>query len=209
MKKLIIGLLICLMLSAIIIIPILGFNVGIKYSENTQIDIPIKKEVNVQEIQKIADEVFGKGKAIAQIIELYNDSVEITVKEATSEQIEELNTKINEKYEIENIVSEDVSVIKNANTKLRDLITPYLLPIFVSAIIIVIYNIIRFHKLGIWKVLYKTVMYIIAPQAILFSLYAVTRLPINNITPILSLIIYIMSAYINSYKLLKENSAKI
>lgn len=205
MKKIIIGLLICLMIAAIIVISTLGYNVGIKYSENIQIDIAIGKNVNIEEIKQIADEVFGKGKSIVQVVDLYNDMVEITVKEATDEQIESLNTKINEKYELENTVEDDISVKKNANTKLRDLIKPYLLPITISAIIIVAYNTIRFHKQGTLKVLYKTVMYIIAPQAILFSLYAITRLPINSITPVLSLIIYIISAYLSSFKLLDEN----
>ena len=54
--------------------------------------------------------------------------VQITVKEASEGQINELNTKINEKYELENSI-DDVEVVQNANVRLRTLIKPYILPI--------------------------------------------------------------------------------
>lgn len=207
MKKVIQILLICLMIAGIVVIATLGFNVGLKYSENTQINIAIEKEFNIEDIQKIADEVFGNNKAIVQVVELYEDMIQITVKEASQEQIENLNTKINEKYELENEVS-DFLITNNANTKLRDLVKPYILPIVISVIIILVYEMIRFNKLGIWRVLYKSGMIIIAPQAILFSVYAITRLPINRLTAIISLALYIASIFCGIAILLKENDEK-
>ena len=192
-KKIISILLILVMIASIIIIETIGFNVGLEYSENTQININLEKEVEIEDIQKIADEVFGKHKTIVQIVELYNDMIQITTREASDEQIEELNNKLNEKYELENTVSDNFVISHNSNTKLRDIAMPYILPISLSAVIIVIYNIIRFRKQGIWKVLYKNVMCIIAPQAILFSIYAITRLPINYLTTIISLMVFISS----------------
>lgn len=205
MKKVIQILLICLMIAGIIVIATLGFKVGLKYSENTQINIAIEKDYNIKDIKAIAAEVFGNNKTTIQVVELYEDMVQITVKEASQEQIEEFNNKINEKYEIENTM-EDIIVSYNANTKLRDLAKPYIAPIAISAVLVVAYEVVRFHKLGMWKILYKLAMSIIAPQAVLFSIYAVLRLPINRLTAIISLGIYIASICYGITTLLNKNN---
>ncbi|MGN1326745.1 MAG: hypothetical protein ACI4VQ_01495 [Clostridia bacterium] len=192
MKKIIQILLICLIIAGTIVIATVGLNVGVKYSENTQISINIGKKFEINDIKQITNEVFKNQTVLVQVIELYEDMVQITVEEATSEQIEELNTKINEKYEIENTIS-DIEVMQNANIRLRDIVKPYILPISIASIIIIVYTMIVFRKLGIWKVLYTMAINIVAPQAILFSLYAVTRLPVNRLTAIISIIVYIIS----------------
>lgn len=192
MKKIIQILLICLIIAGTIVIATVGFNVGTKYSENTQISINIGKKFEVNDIKQITNKVFKNQTALVQVIELYEDMVQITIEEATSEQIEELNTKINEKYEIENAIS-DIGVMQSANVRLRDIAKPYILPISIASIIIILYTMIVYRKLGVWKVLYTMAINIVVPQAILISLYAVIRLPINRLTVIISIIVYIIS----------------
>lgn len=192
MKKIIQILLICLIIAGIIVIATVGFNVGIKYSENTQISINIGKKFEIKDIKEITNEVFKNQTVLIQQVELYKDMVQITVREASEEQISELNTKINEKYELENEVA-DIYVVQNTNVKLRDIIKPYILPVAIVSIITVLFSMIVFRKLGVWNVLYTVAMNIVAPQAILGSFYAVTRLPINRLTPIIAVIIYIAS----------------
>lgn len=192
MKKIIQILLICLIIAGTIVIATVGFNVGTKYSENTQISINIGKKFEVNDIKQITNEVFKNQTALVQVIELYEDMVQITIEEATSEQIEKLNTKINEKYEIENAIS-DIGVMQSANVRLRDIAKPYILPISIASIIIILYTMIVYRKLGVWKVLYTMAINIVVPQAILISLYAVIRLPINRLTVIISIIVYIIS----------------
>lgn len=197
MKKIAQIILICLVLAGIIVIATLGFNVGVRYGENTQININIGKEFDSKDIRNIAKEVFGNQSVIVEYVEIYKDVVQITVKDATDEQIAELNNKINEKYELSNDLSnaDDVLVARNANTRLRDLVMPYILPISISAAIIVIYEVIRFRKLGVWKVLYGAILAIIAPQAVLFSIYAITRIPVNRLTAAISIALYILSVF--------------
>lgn len=197
MKKIAQIILICLVLAGIIVIVTLGFNVGVRYGENTQININIGKEFDSKDIRNIAKEVFGNQSVIVEYVEIYKDVVQITVKDATDEQIEELNNKINEKYELSNDLSnpDDVLVARNANTRLRDLVMPYILPISISAAIIVIYEVIRFRKLGVWKVLYEAVLAIIAPQAVLFSIYAIARIPVNRLTAAISIALYMLSVF--------------
>lgn len=197
MKKIAQIILICLVLAGIIVIATLGFNVGVRYGENTQININIGKEFDSKDIRNIAKEVFGNQSVIVEHVEIYKDVVQITVKDATDEQIAELNNKINEKYKLSNDLSnaDDVLVARNANTRLRDLVMPYILPISISAAIIVIYEVIRFRKLGVWKVLYEAILAIIAPQAVLFSIYAIARIPVNRLTAAISIALYMLSVF--------------
>lgn len=207
MKNIIKILIICLIIAGTIVTATVGLNVGVKYSANTQISIHIGKEFEIKDIENITNEVFKNKRVLIQKVELYEDMVQITVKEASEEQISELNTKINEKYEIENELS-DLEIINNPNIRLKSVIKPYILPIAIVSIIVILISMLVCRKLGIWKVLYTTVMNIVVPQAILFSIYAVTRLPINRLTPIIGIIVYVASITLNMVYInkLKENN---
>lgn len=207
MKRVVSILLICLLIAGIIVIAVKGFNVGLKYSENTQIAINIGKTFEINDIKQITSEVFKGQRVIIQKVELYEDMVQITVKEASEGQINELNTKINEKYELENSI-DDVEVVQNANVRLRTLIKPYILPISILSIVTILYAMIVYRKQGILYVLYTTAMAIVAPQAILSSLYAVTRIPINRLTSIIAVVVYIASITITMIYFGKKNNSK-
>ena len=207
MKRVVSILLICLLIAGIIVIAVKGFNVGLKYSENTQIAINIGKTFEINDIKQITSEVFKGQRVIIQKVELYEDMVQITVKEASEEQINELNTKINEKYELENSI-DDVELVQNANVRLRTLIKPYILPISILSIVTILYAMIVYRKQGILYVLYTTAMAIVAPQAILSSLYAVTRIPINRLTSIIAVVVYIASITITMIYFGKKKNSK-
>ena len=207
MKRVVSILLICLLIAGIIVIAVKGFNVGLKYSENTQIAINIGKTFEINDIKQITSEVFKGQRVIIQKVELYEDMVQITVKEASEGQINELNTKINEKYELENSI-DDVEVVQNANVILRTLIKPYILPISILSIVTILYAMIVYRKQGILYVLYTTAMAIVAPQAILSSLYAVTRIPINRLTSIIAVVVYIASITITMIYFGKKKNSK-
>lgn len=192
MKKVIQILLICLIIAGIIVISTVGFNVGIKYASNTQININIGTEFEIEDIRGITNEIFGNKTVLIQQVELYKDMAQITVKEASEEQIASLNDKINEKYGLENEVS-DIIVTNNSNVRLRNIIKPYILPVAIVSALTIAFAMIIYKKLGIWNVLYETAMAIVAPQAILSSIYAVTRLPINRLTAVIATIVYIAS----------------
>ena len=207
MKKVIKILLVCLFIAGIIVISTLGFNVGTKYSENTQIGINIGKEFNIKDIKEITDEVFKGQRVLIQQVEMYKDMVQINVKDATEQQISDLNSKLNEKFEINNALT-DVEVTHNANVKLKSIIKPYIIPMTIISIIVIIYTIIAFRKLGALKVLYNTAMAIIIPEATLISLYAVARIPVNRLTMIIGIIVYIMSITLNIVYLIKVQKGK-
>lgn len=208
MKKIIRILLICLIIAGTIVISTIGFNVGIKYSANTQISINMKQEFNAQDVKKIAKEVFKNQPVLVQQVEIYKDMAQITVKEASEEQINELNQKINEKYGLENKI-EDLYVTNNSNVKLKTIANQYKIPIAIVSIIVILYAMVLYRKLGIWKVLYTTALNMIVPQTILFSVYAVTRLPINRATAVISIMVYISSIILSFVHLSKKKNELI
>ena len=208
MKKIVQVLLICLIIAGIIVISTVGFNVGLKYSEHIEISINVGSQFNVADIKAITKEVFGNTNVLVQQVELYKDMVQITVKEATEEQISSLNDKINEKYEIENQLT-DIKIVHISNVRLRSRIKPYILPISIVSIITIVFAMIVFRKLGALKVAYEVAISIVAPQVILASLYAVTRIPINRLTSIIAIIIFIISLVLPMVKFNKVKEEKL
>lgn len=114
-------------------------NLGLEYSEHTEIDIYIGKQFDSNEIKNIASEELQNKTISINKVEVYEDMVCIKVKgEVSSEQIEKLNTKINEKYGTEN-KTEDIVITKVPKVKCIDLIKSYIWPVIISIVIIIIY----------------------------------------------------------------------
>ena len=64
--------------------------------------------------------------------------VSISLKEISDEELENLNTKINEKYGTENKV-EDIKVTDVPKVSLGDYMSSYIKPFFISLTLIVVY----------------------------------------------------------------------
>ena len=167
-----------------------GLNFGLRYEPNKQIEIYIGKEFDNNDIKQMVKEVIGNKQVIVQKVELYEEMVSIIVKEMSEEQIEALNKKINEKYSLDNKVSEDLIITENANLRGRDLVRPFIFPIALSLIIIIIYAGIRFRKLDIFEVLSKIIGLNILAQLLYVSILAITRLPVNVLTVPTAIAIY-------------------
>ena len=93
---------------------------------------------------------------------------------------------------------------------------PYLVPSFVSMVLITIYLVIRFRKLNAAKLLGKLYGMLIILLAIIASVVAIVRIPFSSITinlmavaVIIAIVVY--TAYIekNYNKLVFENSKKL
>lgn len=209
-KKIIKIILAVIVLAGIIITCIWGLNYGLNYSNHKEIDIYIGQEFENKDIYTIAREVLENKKIIVQKVELYEDMVSIKVKDITDEQLENLNTKINEKYGIENKV-EDIQLTNVPNVKGTDLVKPYILPVVISFIIIiiyfVIYNAIYAHmgrKVNIVKAVSKAIASIILVQLIYLSVLAITRLEVNRLTIPVSIVLYVITTIAIIIKLEKK-----
>lgn len=210
MKKVVYIILACIIIIGTVITTTMGLKADLIYSKNAEIDIYIGKQVNKEEINDIVKEVFSEKKVIVQQIELFGDMVSITIPEKSDEglktQIEQLNTKINEKYGTEN-KAEDIKVIHNSKIKLSSIIKPYIVPIAISALVILVYVIVRYRKLGILKTIVSYILTVGAVEAVFLSIIAITRFPINRLVIPIGLLLYVTTitilGFLNENKLLK------
>lgn len=211
-KKTIIGIAISsiIILAGIIITCMFGFNFSLIYNNHKEIDIYIGKEFENIDIYEITKEVVGNQRIIVQKVELYQDMASISVKDISDEQLETLNSKINEKYQTENKV-ENLLITSVSNVRGRDLINPYLLPIGISFGIIAIYLLVYmlvYKKMGknikILSTLLKSLGSIIGIQLLYLSIISITRLPINRLTIPTGIILYAITTIVIINKLEKK-----
>ena len=210
MKKIIYAILVCIIIAGIVIIATMGLKADIVYSKNVEIDIYLGKTFEEKDIQAIVNEVFPGERVIIQEIELFEDMVSITIPDTmTSDElnkkVEELNTKINEKYELENKV-EDIKITHNPKIKLSSIITPYVFTLGISMVIVLIYVAIRYRKLGVIKTLLTYIISIGAVEMLLLSILAITRFPINRMVIPLGLLLLVVVITILGFRNEKESS---
>lgn len=182
----------CIIIIGIIVIAFAGFNVSLKYSPSKQISVYIGKEFESNDIKSIVKEVTGNANCIVQKVELYEEIASITVKDMTDEQIEQLNNKINEKYELKNTVADDITITESANVRIRDMVRPFIWPVALSLIVILVYAGIRFRKIEILEVLGKILGMNVLAEVLYISILAITRIPVNTLTIPMCLAIYVV-----------------
>lgn len=194
-KKIFYAILICIIIAGSAVIGTIGLNVDIAYSKNVKIDVYLGKEYNHEEVKQIAKEVFERDRILLQQVEYYGDMFSLTIAqkadENMDEKIEQLNNKINEKYELEN-KKESIRVTYQPKIKLFSIITPYIIPLAISVAVILVYTLIRFRKIGIIKTLVFYILTIAASEAIYLSILAIIRFPINRVVVPVGLCIYIL-----------------
>ena len=111
--------------------------------------------------------------------------------ENIDEKVEEFTNKINETYELGE-EGADVKVTYQPKIRLLSILTPYLLPLAISMIIILVYVIIRFRKIGILKILGLYILTVLASEAVYLSILAIFRIPINRLIIPIGLAIYVI-----------------
>lgn len=204
-----------IIIAGIAVVAVKGFNVELKYRHHQKIELNIGEEVKIEEIQKIADEVFGKNKSNVQIIEVYKDAVQIASTEISEEQKNAVVQKVNELYPQEAaegkeatvlIKAENVKIITNTNIRLRDVVSPYIIPMITIAIVVLVYLSIRYRKLGIVKSIVEPAVILVLTQVILLSVLAIVRFPMGRLTMPLVLIVYIVSIIFVTEKAVYETA---
>ena len=212
-KKIIYGILALIVLVGAVLVVTIGLRLDMKNDANTKIYVYIGKEFDINDIEQIAKETFETDTAIVQKVEIYNEMALITIKEQNTEnineKIESLNSKINEKYGLEN-KKEDIVINNETKINMYSVIKPYILPMLISLIVILVYSSIIYRKLGILKNIIIYVLTVIGSQLLYASILVITRLPFNMFIIPIGLIIYaitivvvtiIKQKQLNDYKL--------
>lgn len=184
-----------------------------KYNIKQNITISIGKEYNVEDIKSIAKEVFEKEDVKVEKSSEDENYVVIESELISEKTLETLNNKINEKYELQNTTSSiGASQIITANeigrVRLTDMAKQYIIYISIATILVLIYFAIRFRKLGVSKVLIKSVLLLAFSEIFYMAIIAVTRYPIDKPVVIAAIAIYlIILTYLNK-NFMAETSKK-
>ena len=169
-----------------------GLNFELKYQQTQKVQIYTGKEFEISDIKQITDEIFPNQEVIIQKAREFKDVVSITTKEITEEQKNNLVTKINEKYELED-ENTDIRIATIPHARGRDIIKPYIIPFTIVTAIVLLYIAIKHRKQGIVKTIVIPILKIVLVQVILLSIMAITRIPIGRLTIPLVLIAYILT----------------
>ena len=186
-----------------------------------KISFQIGKEFKEEDIQKIGKEVLGKDNLEVKKVDKNSATIEVT-EPITDEQKETLNTKINEKYEIEEgtssvtttnftntvVVNQVVSTNEMGRVRLTDMAKQYILYTGISAIIILVYFAIRFRKNGVVKTILSSIAILAIAELFYMSIIAIIRYPINKLAITGAIAIYmIIVTYLNK-KYMKQTVKK-
>lgn len=185
-SKILCVILVIIFIAAIISTAIRGLNVSMEYAEGTSIVFDLGKQYDKKDIKQIAKEIWPKESIFVQKVEVYDESVLIKVSQVNDEQLDNLATKINEKYGLE-LKKEDFTILYNSNNKIRDIVKPYIIPLIIATALIVVYYSIRFK--GVKEIL-EFLLSLVAVEGIIYSIYALAMLPINIITMPIVMIAY-------------------
>ena len=185
----------------------LGFNFDLRMQETKKIELYLENNFEIADIKNITNEVFPNQEVMIQKVEVYEDSVRITAKEITEEQKQSLIDKINEKYGTE-LTADSTEIVTIPHTRGRDLLKPYVMTFSIATIIILAYMMIRYRKLGVIKTLLKVVFIFVMAQATLFSVIAITIIPIGRLTMPMVIIVYLFTLLGIATKLEKQLASK-
>lgn len=175
------------------------FKFSLAYDDSIRVEMYIGKDYTKADVEAIAKEAFGTKEVLIQKIEFFNDSVAITVRESNDEKLNNLVAKVNEKYGT-TLAKEDLTVVDVPHYRGRDIMSNYIVPIVISAVLIIAYSIIRFRKIELAKVVAKLLIWPIIVEALYLSILAIARIPISYYTLPLGIILAVLTLTIITYK---------
>lgn len=206
-KKILSVLAIIIVIAGIIMIATKGFNFDLKYQKTQKVELSLNQEFKNSEVKEIAKEVFGNQPIMIEKVEVFEDTVAITTTKITEEQKANLITKINEKYGTQ-LNQEATNIIDVAHTKGLDIIKSYILPFAIATLAILVYMGARYYKLGIVKTTLKVLAILAITQVELFSVIALTRIPVGRLTIPMVIIVYLFTLLGITNNLEKCNRSK-
>ena len=193
-KKIFYAILICIIIAGVIVIATMGLRTDITYSKNVSLHMNLENEYSKAEVEEVAKEVFAGERMLVQQVDYYKNIFYVTVSQDVENldgKVEELVNKLNEKFELQ-LKKENIVKVYQPKIKLSSVLTPYLVPMAISMIIVLAYVMIRFRKIGIWKTLGLYVLIAIVSELLYLSILAICRIPINRLVTPIGLAIYVI-----------------
>lgn len=212
-KKIVNFALVLLIIAGLIVVILKGFNVSLSLRAHDTLKFVFDQKFEMNDIKQVCKDVFGEKEYQVKTVEVFSDAVYIISPTITDEEKNNLLEKLdglyktdeenNEVAETEN--AEETSTVANleegkdysfytdAKVRLRDVLKPYVKPILIASIIIVIYAGIKYRKLNNGKVYLTLFNFIIEMLEIALALISITvicRIPVQ--TGMLPIMIFLL-----------------
>ena len=171
-----------------------GFNMELNYSLRQQFVISSDEKINKQEVEEIANEILTNRKVKIQKVDRFEKAVQIISSSISTDEKNAIVNKFNEKYSKE-ISAENIEIADVSNTRIRDILKPYILPAIISFSACLLYLIIVYNKIGLKRVLLTGICVPIISEVLFYSIIAITRLPFGRITNAIAIGIYVLSIF--------------
>ena len=184
--------LIILIIAGAIVYKVKGLNKELNYSNRQQFEISAASTFDVSKVETIAKEVLSNRKVKVQKVERFNNALEIISTEISEDEKQNIINKVNEEYN-ETISNENINIISIPETRVKDILMPYILPIIITLTAVLLYFVLVYSKLGIKNVIFKGIA---MPVLILLSYYSIIvilRIPFGRITNCIAVALYLLS----------------
>ncbi len=191
-NKLLYIILIIVIIVGAIVYKVKGVNKELNYSNRQEFEISAASTFDVSKVEEIAKSVITNRQIKVQKVERFENALEIISAEISEEEKENIINKINEEYN-ENISNEDVKITSVTATRIIDILRPYILPIIIAMVIVLLYFVILYNKIGITEVLTKGIILPILVELSYYAIIAITRIPFGRITNSIALGIFIVT----------------
>lgn len=169
-----------------------GFNIELQYSNRQEMILSSSTELDISKIEEISKSILENKEVKVQKVERFGNAVEIVSNEISNEEKENIIKKINEECNAD-ISNDDIKIVDIPNTRIRDILKPYILPGIVTFAAVLLYFIIMYHKIGLNKVLLKGILLPIIVEMLYYSIIAITRVPFGRIVNSIAIGLYIIS----------------
>lgn len=184
--------LIILIIAGAIVYTVKGLNKELNYSNRQQFEISAASTFDVSKVETIAKEVLSNRNVKVQKVERFNNALEIISTEISDDEKQNIINKVNEEYN-ETISNDNISIISIPETRVKDILMPYILPIIITLTAVLLYFVLVYSKLGIKNVIFKGIA---MPVLILLSYYSIIvilRIPFGRITNCIAVALYLLS----------------
>ena len=184
--------LIILIIAGAIVYTVKGLNKELNYSNRQQFEISAASTFDVSKVETIAKEVLSNRNIKVQKVERFNNALEIISTEISDDEKQNIINKVNEEYN-ETISNENISIISVPETRVKDILMPYILPIIITLTAVLLYFVLVYSKLGLKSVIFKGIA---MPVLILLSYYSIIvilRIPFGRITNCIAVALYLLS----------------
>ena len=169
-----------------------GFNKELNYSNRQQFEISATSTFDISKVENIAKEVLTNRKVKIQKVERFNNALEIISTEISEDEKQNIINKINEEYN-ETISNENISIISVSETRVHDILKPYIIPGIIALSTLLLYYILVYHKLGVNRVLVLGTFLPIMVELLYYKSIIIFRIPFGRITNSIAVGIYILT----------------